>query len=176
MAEVHRSLGNPEAPELTNELEKLQEMLQCASLELLVPWDPWDDGPMGWVTKLYKKQPVFWCYPVVSSIQSAASFFPPEIYIYIHMCIFIYNIYIYICVCVCVCRVVFSWISWSSKYLFLRATVPTEDGFCSEPGEVPSRLRHFRSSPFSQPWEELGNLGCLYGGFSGNIIPSGNLT
>ena len=33
--------GNPEAPELTNELEKLQEMLQSASLELL---DWWDDA------------------------------------------------------------------------------------------------------------------------------------
>jgi len=45
MAEVHKSGGNPEAP-LTNELEKLQEMLQSASLELLVPWQPWlgDDG------------------------------------------------------------------------------------------------------------------------------------
>ena len=32
--------GNPEAPELTNELEKLQEMLQSASLELLEPWRP----------------------------------------------------------------------------------------------------------------------------------------
>ncbi|CAL1141581.1 unnamed protein product [Cladocopium goreaui] len=43
MAEVHKSGGNPEAPELTNELEKLQEMLQSASLELLVPWVG-DDG------------------------------------------------------------------------------------------------------------------------------------
>ena len=93
----HRSLGNPEAP-LTNELEKLQEMLQSAGLELLVPWQPWlGDDELG---DRYLYLPASYiCYPVVYVVSRVQHPFFLLRFIFIYICTYIY---------ICVCRVVFS--------------------------------------------------------------------